>query len=102
MRPQIQKLIALLEGVGFEFPVAIYPGRDPELGEVIEVDAFDVPERVSTEVGLRLGQVLWPVSFEPDTVLPGVMHDFESAARRSELPPTTIWYIPNPRSHSRA
>ena len=94
MTPQIQALLRLLEAAGFEYPVAVSPGRDPELGSVLDADAFDVPEQVAVAVSSRLAKVLWPAGFTPTTVLPGIVHDFESPERRASLPPETVWYWP--------
>ena len=102
MNPVIKQVIDTLDGAGFEFPVAIYPDRDPELGDVVEVDAFDVPAGVAVAVSSRLGDFVWPVAFSSGTMLPGIVYDSESAARRATLPPDTVWYTPRARSHVRA
>ena len=94
MNAQIENLVALLVQADFEYPVAFYPGSDPELGQVLEVDAFDVPDTVGNGITQRLGRILWPAAFEPETVLPGVYHVCESAAHRSSLPGGTVWYLP--------
>jgi hypothetical protein len=94
MNVQIENLVALLAQAAFEYPVAFHPGRDPELGTVLEVDAFDVPGEVDVTVCQRLGTILWPVAFEPDTVLPGAFDERDSATQRALLPAGTVWYEP--------
>jgi len=91
---QIQTLVQLLEAAAFEYPVAVYRDVDWEIGPVLEVDAFDVPESVAVAVSQRLGTITWPAAFAAMTSLSGIIHDFESAERRAELPPDTVWYLP--------
>ncbi|HZN38911.1 MAG TPA: hypothetical protein VFD82_08915 [Planctomycetota bacterium] len=85
---------------GFPYPVAIYDGTAPELGPVLCADAFDVPEDVILEISRRLNEVLGLLDTDP-LLLPGAIHDFESADKRDELPPDTVWYRPQARSHAR-
>ena len=94
MTLQIQSLLGLLEAAGFEYPVAVRPGQDPELGHILDADAFDVPEPQAVAVSSRLAHILWPAGFTPTTVLPGIVHDFESAEWRASLPAGTVWYRP--------
>ena len=98
----IPKVLELLDRARFEYPVAIHPGRDPELGPVLEVDAFDVVAVVAVAVSSRLAAIVWPVAFESLTLLPGIVHDFEAEAARDALPAETVWYTPRSRSHARA
>jgi hypothetical protein len=95
MTLQIQSLLRLLEAAGFEYPVAVCPGEDPELGRVLDADAFDVPEPRAVGVSTRLAEILWQAGFSPTTVLPGIVHDSESEAWRTRLPPETVWYQPH-------
>ncbi|MEO6596881.1 MAG: hypothetical protein ABIP94_19220 [Planctomycetota bacterium] len=94
MNEQIEQLVSALENAGFSYPVAIRAGRDPLVGDVLEVDAFDLPTGSGVAVAEDLAQVLWPVAFVPTTVLPGVMFDFESGDARRDLPTATTWYRP--------
>src|SRR5262245_35326571 len=98
MNAHLKGLIYLLERGRFAFPVALYPGVDAELGEVLEADAFDVPAGRGQEVSQQLADLLWPAAFDERTVLPGIRYDFESEAQRTALPPETVWYAP--RSHA--
>lgn len=91
---QIQTLVKLLEVAAFEYPVAVYRDVDPEIGPVLEIDAFDVPGSVAVAVSHRLATITWPAAFTAMTSLPGIIHDFESAESREYLPPDTVWYLP--------
>jgi hypothetical protein len=101
MNAHLRKLLDLLERGRFAFPVAIYPGVDARLGEVLEADAFDVPAGRGPEVSQQLADLLWPAAFDEGTVLPGIRYDFESEVQRTALPPETVWYTPRSGSHAR-
>lgn len=94
MNPQIPTLLQLLNAAQFEFPVAFYEGDDPEIGAVIEADAFDVPLVGGVAISQRLGAILWPAGNTPMIVLPGIIDDCDSQGRRAELPDDTVWYLP--------
>jgi hypothetical protein len=85
--------------------VAIHRGTDFEMGPVVDVDAFDVPVGDAIAVAQELADLLWPLQEQsgPGTeLLPGVVHDFESADHRDGLPPDTVWYTPRLRSRVRS
>jgi hypothetical protein len=97
-------ILEILDLGEFGFPVAIHRGVDFELGPVVDVDAFDVPAGEAVAVAQRLADLLWPVQAQAvpgAELLPGVVHDFESADRRAALPPDTVWYTPRLRSRVR-
>jgi len=94
MNPQIPKLLQLLDAAHFEFPVAFYHGDAPEIGDVIEADAFDVPLVGGVAISQRLGAILWPAGNTPMMVLPGIIDDCDSEERRAGLPDDTVWYLP--------
>ena len=94
MTAQVQSLMQLLAAANFEFPVVVFPAVDAEVGEVLEADAYFVPPGEAVAVSRRLAQILWPVGFAPDTVLPGIVQDFEAAEWREELPREAVWYWP--------
>ena len=101
MNPATDTILDRLTKDGFPYPVAIYQGTAPELGPVLYADAFDVPEDPILEVSRRLNDVLGLLDSDP-LLLPGAIYDFESADKREELPPDTVWYRPSARSHVRA
>ncbi len=101
MKRQIRTLLRLLEAEGFEFPVAFYEDTAPDLGDVIEADAFDVPAAVGLAVSQRLGAILWSESFGKKTVLTGVIDDRDSGQWRARVPGDAVWYWPA-RAGSRA
>jgi hypothetical protein len=101
MSPVTETILDRLTKDGFPYPVAIYDGTAPELGPVLYADAFDVPEDSILEISRRLNEVLGLLDSDP-LLLPGAIHDFESADTREELPPDTVWYRPPARSHVRA
>jgi len=94
MNPQIMALIELLHIAQFEFPVAFFEDVDPDVGDMIDADAFDVPTQGRFDTSLRLGKILWPMSFHPRTVLTGTVEAGDSAERRERLPPDSVWYLP--------
>ncbi len=94
MNPQIRALMRLLEAAHFEFPVAFFEDVDPEIGDMIDADAFDVPSLGRRDISLRLGEILWSQSFHPRTVLTGTVEARDSEERRECLPPDTVWYLP--------
>ena len=100
MNPATDIILDRLTNDGFPYPVAIYHGTAPELGSVLYADAFDVPEDPILEVSRRLNDVLGMFDTDP-LLLPGAIHDFESAAKREELPADTVWYLPSARSQVR-
>ena len=100
MNPATETIIDRLTSDEFPYPVAIYHGTAPELGPVLYADAFDVPEEPILDISRRLNDVLGMFDTDP-VLLPGAIHDFESAEKREELPPDTVWYRPQARSHVR-
>jgi hypothetical protein len=101
MNPATETILERLTTDGFPYPVAIYEGYAPELGSVLYADAFDVPRGTILVMSRRLNEVLGFVDSDPP-LLPGAIYDFESADKRAELPPDTVWYQPDVRSHVRA
>lgn len=100
MQPHIQTILDLLGTDNFPYPVAIFPDRDWDLGPILSVQAFDVPEGVALDVSERINDLLWPIETQP-LMLPGAIHDFESEAHRQALPEYTVWYHPR-RTHAQA
>ena len=93
MKPQIEAILAVLTAENFPYPVAIFPDQDFDLGPILSVLAFDVPEGVFLDVSQHINDILWPVETQPLT-LPGAIHDFSSAKHRASLPEDTVWYEP--------
>jgi hypothetical protein len=100
MSPQIQGILDRLTREGFPYPVAIFGDQDFELGLILSVEAFDVPTEVILGVHEQLCDLLAPIETQP-MMLPGAVHDFESAANRQSLPQDTVWYDPR-RTHAQA
>lgn len=96
MNEVTRSILDRLASDDFPFPVAIYQGTAPELGAVLYADAFDVPEGPILEVSRRLNEVLDMLDSDP-LLLPGAVHDFESAEQRARLPLDTVWYEPRVR-----
>ena len=89
MNPVTKAILERLASDAFPYPVAIYHGFTPGMGPVLFADAFDVPEGPMMEVSERLNDVLDIFDSDPP-LLPGAIHDFESAEKRAELPPDTV------------
>jgi len=100
VKPHIQTILDLLGTNEFPYPVAIFPDRDFDLGPILSVQAFDVPDGAVLDVSERICDLLWPVETQP-MILTGALHDFESEAHRQELPEDTVWYHPR-RTHAQA
>jgi hypothetical protein len=98
MKPQIRTILDLLVANDFPYPVAIFPDQDFDLGPILSVLAFDVPESVFLDVSQDITDLLWPVETQP-MLLASAIHDFESARQRAKLPEDTVWYEPR-RTHA--
>lgn len=98
MTPQIQRMIAALEAARFAYPVAFYPEHAWDLGPVVSIDAFDVPEALVLPVSEQLNDVLDPIDTEP-MWLACAFDAEESPEKRAELPGETVWYLPR-RTHA--
>jgi len=98
MKPQTKVILDLLGTNNFPYPVAIFPDHDFDLGPILSVVAFDVPESVYLDVSEHIVELLWPVETQP-MWLGGAIHDFESAEQRARLPEDTVWYEPR-RTHA--
>jgi hypothetical protein len=79
---------------GFPFRVAIYPGHVPELGEVVEVNAFDVPEAGVLDVSRRLNRLLCTLRTQPMAVGTAFL-DAESDRCAANVPDGAIWLAPD-------
>lgn len=99
MTAQIRSMLAALEAAAFDFPVAIYPEHAWDLGPVLSVDAFDVPETRVLDVAEQLNDLLDPIEAEPMWLACAFDAD-SSAAKRAALPAETVWYLPH-RTHVR-
>ena len=99
MKPQIKAILDVLAENDFPYPVAIFLDQDCDLGPILSVLAFDVPESVFLDVSQHINDILWPVETQP-LMLPGAIHDFSSAKHRANLPEDTVWYQPR-RTHAR-
>ena len=95
MSPQIKAILEVLTADNFPYPVAIFPDQDFDLGPILSVLAFDVPEGVFLDVTQEIADLLWPVETQP-MLLASAIHDFESATQRANLPENTVWYQPRP------
>ena len=100
MKTEIRKILDLLEGDRFPYPVAIFTDHDPDLGPITSVNAFDVPAEVFLDVTERITELLWPVEMHP-MILCGGVYDFDSANQRAGLPEDTVWYQPR-RTHAQS
>jgi hypothetical protein len=99
MTPQHETMLAALDAAHFPYPVAFRPQVVWDLGAVLSIDAFDVPEARVLEVSDRLNDVLEPLGVEPHW-LACAFDERESGRQRTELPPETVWYRPR-RSRAR-
>jgi hypothetical protein len=99
MKPQTKAILDLLGANDFAYPVAIFPDHDFDLGPILSVLAFDVPESAFLDVGKAIVDLLWPVETQP-MWLGGAIHDFESAEQRAKLPEDTVWHEPK-RTHAK-
>lgn len=99
---QVPTILCHLEVAQFPHPVAIRPGRDPRFGSILEADACDVPGDALLDVQKVLGDILWPVAFDPTTVLVGAIDAKESDALRACPPDETVWYVPKKPSRRSA
>lgn len=93
MKPHIKTILELLQASDFPFPVAIFPDRDWDLGPILSVQAFDVPDGAMLDVSQQICDLLWPVETQP-MILTGALYDFASEAHRQALPADTAWYEP--------
>jgi hypothetical protein len=100
MTPQIQTILDLLVGDDFPYPVAIHEDHDFDMGPILAVDAFDLPDDATSPMHERLGEVLGPLETTP-VLLPGFARDHESTVRRAALPAATVWYEPR-RTHAQS
>jgi len=91
--PQTDKILALLTLDRFPFRVAIYPGFVPELGEVLEVHAFDLPEAGALDVSRRLNRLLSSQHSKPLAV-GTVFLDHETGHCAARVPGDAIWFAP--------
>jgi hypothetical protein len=98
MTPQLQAMITALEAARFPYPVAFYPEIAWDLGPVLSIDAFDVPQALVLDVSDQLNDVLEPIGTEP-MWLACAFGEAESEPQRSELPAETVWYLPR-RTHA--
>lgn len=99
---QVPTILRRLEDAQFPHAVAIRPGRDPRFGSILEADACDVPGDELLAVQKALGDIVWPVAFEPTTVLVGAIDAQESHALRASPPDETVWYVPKTPSRRSA
>jgi len=81
---------AALAAAGFPYRVAMFPNHLPELGEVVEVHAFDVSEanllRVSQDLNARLAALrLHPMAIAM------VFHEAESEIAHACVPGDAVW-----------
>lgn len=88
-----QRVLEALARAAFPFWVAVHDGHDPELGPVLEVQAFDVPEERSVNVSLDLTKIVRRCALT-GTALAGAFDVVESSDRRAYLPRDTAWYRP--------
>ncbi|MBM4061986.1 MAG: hypothetical protein FJ265_12955 [Planctomycetes bacterium] len=93
MSRDIEKIEALLTLDRFPFAVAMFPGHVQELGDVIEAQAFDVPEDEILKVSRRLNQLLVAARTRPLAVGSAFLAA-ESTAIRDALPRTVHWWRP--------
>ena len=98
MSPQTKAILEVLTADNFPYPVAIFSDRDFDLGPILSVLAFDVPEGVFLDVTQDITDLLWPVETQP-MLLASAIHDFESGRQRAKLPEDTVWYQPR-RTHA--
>jgi len=91
-------MIAALEAARFVYPVAFYPEHAWDLGPVLSIDAFDVPDALVFEVSERLNDLLDPIEAEP-VWLACAFDEASSLQKRGELPDETVWYLPR-RTHA--
>lgn len=95
-------ILRRLEDAQFPHPVAIRPGRDLHFGSILEADACDVPGDALLAVQKALGDILWPVAFDPNTLLVGAIDTRESHALRAGPSDEVVWYEPTSPSHKAA
>ncbi len=84
-------VVRALELARFAYPVAIHPGQAPEIGAVLEVHAFDVPEQDAVRVSFELTQIVRKCKLAA-VPLVGCYDMVESDEQRECLPPMTWWY----------
>ena len=80
-----------LESAGFSYSVAIHPGSDPDLGPVLDVHAFDVPEDDAVRISLALTQIVRDCQLAGVPVV-GCYDTVESDEQRARLPIGTRWF----------
>lgn len=85
------KLDALLTLDRFPFRVAMFPAHVQELGAVIEVQAFDVPEADIVSVSRRLNRLLASARLVPMAIGTTYLAS-ESAERAKMLPSAATWW----------
>ncbi len=77
----------------FPFRVAVFPNNLPDLGDVLEVHAFDVPEDQLLEVSQQLNGMLAAMRLEP-MAIGMVFFEGESAQAESKVPADAVWLRP--------
>lgn len=92
--PQVYSVVeAALTSAGFPFRVAMFPNRLPELGDVVEVHAFDVPEAKLLEVSREMNTLLAALRLCPMAVGMALC-EAESVPAASRVPADAVWAIP--------
>lgn len=94
MNRYYEKLDALLTLDRFPFRVAMFPSQVQELGAVVEVQAFDVPEVDILTVSRRLNRLLASARLVPMAIGTTFLAS-ESAERARMLPAVATWWSPD-------
>ena len=80
----------------FPFRVAVFPNNLPDLGDVLEVHAFDVPEDQLLEVSQQLNGLLAAMRLTP-MAIGMAFFDGESAQAETKVPSDAVWLRPEHR-----
>lgn len=80
----------------FPFRVAMFPNTLPDLGDVLEVHAFDVPEDRLLEVSQQLNGLLAAMRLTP-MAIGMAFFEGESAQAESKVPSNAVWLRPEHR-----
>lgn len=83
----------MLASAGFAYRVALFPNQLPDLGDVVDVHAFDVPESKLLDASRELNVRLSALRLNPMAV--GMaFHEAESVRAASRVPAGAVWVIP--------
>jgi len=80
----------------FPFRIAMFPNNLPDLGDVLEVHAFDVPEDRLLEVSQRLNGLLAAMRLTP-MAIGMAFYVAESPQAESKVPSGALWLRPEHR-----